>query len=176
MGGARTPRYSPIQSPKIYVKIRKATDEDIPFMIELERASVTSAHWTETQYHHLLRPERLVLLASREDAPADSNSRAPIFGFAVALHVGPEWELENIVVAAAAQRKGVGKGLLEALFDAARKTNSEAVFLEVRESNHGARELYEESGFTQSGRRKSYYSNPLEDAILYRLALAKPFS
>jgi len=158
------------------VKIRKATAADIPFMIELDRASATSAHWTEPQYRNLLRPERLVLVASREQEPAATAIKEPLLGFVVALQVAPEWELENVVVASDARRTRVGMRLLEALFDAARKTNSEAVFLEVRESNHTARLFYEKSGFLQSGRRKSYYSNPLEDAVLYRLVLTKPFS
>jgi ribosomal-protein-alanine N-acetyltransferase len=158
------------------VKIRKATADDIPFMFELDRASATSAHWTEPQYRNLLRPERLVLVASREQEPAATAIKEPLLGFVVALQVAPEWELENVVVASDARRTRVGMRLLEALFDAARKTNSEAVFLEVRESNHTARLFYEKSGFGQSGRRKSYYSNPLEDAVLYRLVLTKPFS
>jgi ribosomal-protein-alanine N-acetyltransferase len=45
------------------------------------------------------------------------------------------------------------------------------VFLEVRESNAAARTLYENAGFEQTGRRRSYYTSPLEDAILYRRTL-----
>jgi len=93
-------------------------------------------------------------------------------GFLIAHHLAPEWELENIVVAHAARHRGIGKRLLEALFDAARETNSSAVFLEVRESNTAARTLYEGSGFEQTGRRRSYYTSPSEDAILYRRVLA----
>jgi ribosomal-protein-alanine N-acetyltransferase len=54
---------------------------------------------------------------------------------------------------------------------AAKRTNSTSVFLEVRESNTAARTLYERAGFEQSGRRESYYTNPPEDAILYRFTL-----
>jgi [ribosomal protein S18]-alanine N-acetyltransferase len=54
---------------------------------------------------------------------------------------------------------------------AARETNSESVFLEVRESNHEARAFYEKVGFKLDGRRKSYYSNPPEAATLYRMAV-----
>jgi ribosomal-protein-alanine N-acetyltransferase len=42
------------------------------------------------------------------------------------------------------------------------------VFLEVRESNSAARTLYEKAGFEATGLRKSYYANPVEDAVLYR--------
>ena len=145
-------------------------------MIELDRAVATSAHWTKAQYDELYRADRLVLVATNDVGPAAPSAPGPILGFIVALHIAPEWELENVVVSAIAQRKGIGMRLLEALFDAVRKTNTEAVFLEVRESNQAARLFYEKSGFAQSGRRKSYYSNPLEDAVLYRKTLGKTFS
>jgi [ribosomal protein S18]-alanine N-acetyltransferase len=75
-------------------------------------------------------------------------------------------------VAPSARRIGVGKRLLERLLDGARETHSTSVFLEVRESNVAARTLYEKLGFRETGRRKSYYASPLEDAVLYSLALS----
>jgi len=102
---------------------------------------------------------------------AEARGEFAILGFLIAQHIGPEWELENIVVAHEVQGKGVGTRLLNELFAQAKQANSEAVFLEVRESNVAARGLYEKLGFKESGRRKCYYSNPLEDAILYRRTL-----
>jgi len=147
--------------------IRHATAADIPHIMTLERASSTAGHWTEQQYQQLFGsrfdgPQRLVLVAE--------TSRV-VLGFLIAQHVAPEWELENIVVADADRRKGLGKQLLDALLVRARETNSDAVFLEVRESNASARALYESAGFEGSGRRKSYYGAPQEDAILYRQSL-----
>jgi ribosomal-protein-alanine N-acetyltransferase len=99
-----------------------------------------------------------------------------LLGFLVARHLAPEWELENLVVAPTIRRKGLGKRLLDGLLAHADGTNSDAVFLEVRESNASARALYESAGFAQTGRRKSYYAEPQEDAILYRRSLHEPFS
>jgi ribosomal-protein-alanine acetyltransferase len=146
-------------------------------MMDLERQCVTAGHWTEEQYRHALRrggPERLLLVAdaSVPIASGDDETRAGaasgIRGFLVAQHLAPEWELENIVVAPTARRKGLGKRLLDALLAASRKTNSNSVFLEVRESNVAARTLYEKAGFDPAGRRKFYYTDPPEDAVLYR--------
>jgi len=159
-------------------------------MLDLERSSATAARWTEQQYRQAFEStgaERLVLVAdtpphaTREVTASDATASAAsasadgasLQGFLVALHLPPEWELENIVVAASAQRQGLGKQLLEALLDAARKTNSASVILEVRESNAAARTLYEKTGFEQSGSRKSYYTNPREDAVLYCLTLGQ---
>jgi ribosomal-protein-alanine N-acetyltransferase len=147
------------------VKIRPATSADIAALMELERASPTAAHWTEQQYRELFHggSERLVIVAEFEASSGDGT----LAGFLVARRIAPDWELENIVVAASARRNGLGTRLLQTLFARASETNTKSVFLEVRESNTAARALYERSGFRQTGNRKSYYTNPLEHAILY---------
>jgi [ribosomal protein S18]-alanine N-acetyltransferase len=158
--------------------IRLATAADISSIVHLERSCASAAHWTEQQYRQLLESEdakRLVLVA---DAPFHSapDENAPgssfdILGFLVARHLTPEWELENLVVASTARRQGLGRRLMQALLAMARETNSHSVFLEVRESNAAARSLYEKTGFAQTGRRKAYYKDPPEDALLYRFSL-----
>lgn len=165
--------------------IRPATSADIPSIMLLEREVATAAHWSEPQYRQAFAgdgPTRLLLAAEEvvEASPPISSSSGEetksaytiVLGFLVARHLAPEWELENIVVASTARRKGLGRQLLNALLSAARETNSESVFLEVRASNAAARTLYEKAEFKQAGRRKSYYADPVEDAVLYRLALA----
>jgi len=151
--------------------------------MDLERVCATAAHWTEQQYRQMLQPgrgdpQRLVLVAegvpevlSKPGGRAHSDAGACVCGFLVARHLALDWELENIVVAPTARRMGLGNRLLDALFAAARETNSEAVFLEVRESNAAARALYGKAGFEPTARRRSYYANPQEDAILYRKSL-----
>lgn len=145
-------------------------------MMELERACPTAAHWTEQQYLDLFRQdvdgaERLALAAELSSETPRHDETSGVAGFLVARNVAHEWELENILVAPAMRRKGLGKQLVDALLAHATETDSECVFLEVRESNSSARSLYEGMGFQQTGRRKSYYVNPLEDAILYRRSL-----
>ena len=133
--------------------------------MRLERFSNTAAHWSEQQYESLIQANdpavsKLALVAERQEGSV-------ILAFLIAKHVAPEWELENIVVDPQMQGKGIGTRLLDELLARAKQSNSDAVFLEVRESNTPARKLYQKLGFEETGRRKSYYSNPLEDAILY---------
>jgi ribosomal-protein-alanine N-acetyltransferase len=80
--------------------------------------------------------------------------------------------LESIAVAAGFQRQGVARRLFEAAAGELRRVPVSEVFLEVRESNGPGKALYRTLGFTESGRRKGYYADPVEDAILMRLALA----
>jgi ribosomal-protein-alanine acetyltransferase len=159
------------------VNIRRAVSQDVPSIVGLERSCSTAAHWDECRYQELFRPgtlERLALVA--EEAPhspssPESAGGLSVIGFLIARHVASEWELENIAVARAFQSQGVAKRLLNALSDQAQQAGSESIYLEVRESNTAARNLYEKAGFAQTGRRKAYYSNPHEDAVLYRKSL-----
>lgn len=156
------------------MQIRTATLADIASILLLERQSPPAGHWTEQQYRDILEPantQRLVLLVQTTTPPPATNKGSRILGFLVAHHLTPDWELENIAICLQERRKGLGKKLLEALLAAAHRTNSVCVFLEVRESNTAARTFYQKAGFEQTGRRKAYYENPVEDAVLYRLAL-----
>ena len=148
------------------VTLRSATSADIPALMTLERQAATAAHWVQSDYDRLFDPAgptRLCLVI--EEA-------GRIEGFLVALRAGAEWELENVVVAEGVRHRGVASRLLKELLDRAKAHGAEAVFLEVRESNMPARLLYEKWAFVESGRRKQYYREPLEDAISYRLRLA----
>jgi [ribosomal protein S18]-alanine N-acetyltransferase len=154
---------------------RSATPADVPSMIRIERQCATAAHWTEGQYRQAVQGEgvgRLVLVAESSTALASrSSAGGDVVGFLVARQIAAEWELENVIIAPTARRQGLGRQLLDALFSAAREANGVAVFLEVRESNTAARSLYETAGFEQTGRRKGYYTDPVEDAVLYRFNL-----
>jgi [ribosomal protein S18]-alanine N-acetyltransferase len=150
-------------------------------MMDLERQNPSAGHWSRNQYealfattHRQPRSERFILLAE-DDGEAQpeglSHAMSGILAFLIAHRVDVEWELENVVVAGAARRRGVATRLLGELISHARAERGTAVFLEVRESNQSARALYRRAGFTETGLRKSYYSNPPEDAILCRLTL-----
>jgi ribosomal-protein-alanine N-acetyltransferase len=76
----------------------------------------------------------------------------------------PEREILNLAVAPVFRRMGIGSALLsEELRTAA------DFFLEVRESNLAAQELYRRFGFTEVGRRADYYRFPIESAIVMKM-------
>ena len=66
-----------------------------------------------------------------------------IQGFLVARALDKEWEIENMAVSGPARRHGLGTRLLGEFLDRVRVAGAQGVFLEVRESNHAARALYE---------------------------------
>ncbi|MGC1435574.1 MAG: ribosomal protein S18-alanine N-acetyltransferase [Terriglobales bacterium] len=146
------------------MRIRLATPADIPTMMTLERRAASAAHWSAEQYQAVFSGESRVALVLEEEADVQ--------GFIAGRAVGEEWEIENIAVAGPVQRSGLGTRLLGEFLDWARGRGAEEVFLEVRESNFAARRLYEKWAFLETGRRKDYYREPEEDAIVYRLGLA----
>lgn len=147
------------------IAIRHATLDDIPQMLRLERLSEGASHWSEPQYQSLIGVKDADI--STVALVAECEANPSVVGFLIARHVSPEWELENIVVSHETRGQGIGTRLMQELLTHAQQTNSKAVFLEVRESNIAAISLYLKLGFQQTGRRKSYYSNPVEDAVLY---------
>jgi ribosomal-protein-alanine N-acetyltransferase len=146
--------------------IRPAMPADIPAMKRLAEHSATAAHWSRDQYDQIFAqdlPQRLAMIVQ------DSGG---LQGFLIAKGVLDEWEIENIAIAGPARRRGLGTRLLGEFLDHARAKGARAVFLEVRESNLAARALYEKWSFYESGRRPRYYSDPVEDAIIYRHTFA----
>jgi [ribosomal protein S18]-alanine N-acetyltransferase len=157
--------------------VRRATAADVPAMMDLERRSPTAAHWSLQQYEDLFVPakgekqsERLAWIVE------DEHGVREILAFLIAHRIVREWELENIAVAGAVRGRGVGTRLLGEFIAHARAEKASGIFLEVRESNESARALYRKMGFEETGSRKSYYSDPAEDAILCRLSFVRTFS
>jgi len=102
-----------------------------------------------------------------QDAPVQENSAPLAVGFLVAQCGGLEWELENIAVLPGFRRRGAGAALLSALLEEAGTRHAERILLEVRASNQSAIRLYGQAGFQLLARRRGYYQNPTEDALLF---------
>ena len=134
--------------------------------MSLASQAETSGHWSYEQYEQAVRnsPLRRITLVL--------EAQSKILGFLVAQAIDHEWELENIVVAASHRRTGFGSRLLNEFLDLIRREQAESIFLEVRESNHAARRLYEKFGFVQTARRPNYYNQPREDALTCQLKIS----
>jgi ribosomal-protein-alanine N-acetyltransferase len=147
-------------------------------MAELERESPTSANWSHQHFESLFKttaPELskyFVLVAEDQSKSGSATVSAPtssMVAYLAAHCIDNDWELQYIVVAKKSRRRGVATSLMNEFFSHVRATGGSQISLEVRESNHDARRLYSALGFTETGLRRSYYSNPPEDAILCRL-------
>ena len=95
-----------------------------------------------------------------------------VAGFAVLMVAADEAEVTNIAVRSASRRAGVGAALLDEVIGEARRRGARTIYLDVRESNAAARALYASRAFETVGRRRRYYSSPVEDALSLRLVVA----
>jgi ribosomal-protein-alanine N-acetyltransferase len=146
--------------------VRRAQSEDVPRLMEIARHSATAAQWNEEDYAKIFAPDsvrgHLALAVLENDK---------VMGFLLARSVAQddyEWEIENVVVLGTARRRGLGTRLLREFLELAGARGAREVFLEVRESNEAARNLYEKRAFVEVGRRTDYYRNPAEDALIFR--------
>ena len=94
-----------------------------------------------------------------------------VLGYISLYRVLDEGYINNVAVRPEARRQGVATALLQEL----RRQGGELAFitLEVRESNQGARTLYDGLGYREVGRRRGYYFHPKEDANIMTLELKK---
>jgi [ribosomal protein S18]-alanine N-acetyltransferase len=94
-----------------------------------------------------------------------------LLGWAGIRVIDAEAEILTVGVIPSARRHGLGRDLLHALLDEARRREAREVFLEVRADNDGAQKLYETEGFSVLGRRLGYYDHGRMDAVTMRLEL-----
>ena len=139
------------------MKIRPATEADLPAILEIERASFGDP-WTERSFRAMLGHETVQLRVAER--------AGHILGYSVAWSVADEAEVANLAVAAPVRRQGIGTALLDDLLAVMDTRPGTTVYLEVRASNTAAQALYASRGFTAHGRRNAYYTAPLEDAVV----------
>ena len=97
-----------------------------------------------------------------------------LVGYCVAMFGVDEMHLLNITIAPPWRRRGHARRLLDELVSVCRQRSADRLWLEVRESNLDAREVYGRLGFAAAGIRRGYYPAPAgarEDAIVMTLDL-----
>ncbi len=144
------------------LRIRGMTLDDLGSVVAIERASF-GVPWTSSTFRSLLgRPGTGMWVA---------EVGGEVVGYAVVWAVLDQAELGNVAVGSAFRRRGIAGRLVETVVGWLEAQGVKEVFLEVRETNHGAQALYAAHGFEPVGRRKGYYSHPREDALVLRRAV-----
>ncbi len=134
--------------------------EDVSGLAELDRECF-SVPWSEKSFFDESENKIAHYVVAK-----DKNR---IIGYAGFWHVADEADITNIAVAKDLRRQGIGKKLLEEIIKKAKELKLSLMTLEVRESNCAAIELYKRYGFEEIGRRKRYYHDPVEDALIMTL-------
>jgi ribosomal-protein-alanine N-acetyltransferase len=147
----------------VAVTLRPAGSSDLEAIAVIERQSFGDP-WSAAEFESVLSLAHTIFLV------AVSGADDEIAGYVVALAVVDEAEILNVAVSPALRSNGIGGGLLDAALAEVEKRGALSVFLEVRLSNASARALYGSRRFIEVSRRKGYYRNPSEDALVMRRA------
>jgi ribosomal-protein-alanine N-acetyltransferase len=141
--------------------IRPMRRGDVSAVTELEETTFTMP-WSDATFRGLLRRKDVDALVAIDD-----DDR--LAGYVIAWGVYDQGELANLCVTDDQLGTGLGRRLLDEVMARLEARGIRQVFLEVRESNVRARRFYERHGFREVGRRRRYYVEPEEDAlVLYR--------
>jgi [ribosomal protein S18]-alanine N-acetyltransferase len=138
------------------LEIRRLTYADLPQVIAVERRAFPTP-WSLAMFVlELSKPSGICLAATQDDR---------IVGYLICSRYDTVWHLMNVAVEPRLQRQGIATALIERLFELA-DSPSEQYTLEVRTSNDAAIRLYERFGFRGAGRRRGYYHDNREDALI----------
>ena len=141
------------------MEIRKMTAREVPQVAELEKLCFAMPWSEKSVAGELENPLSLWLVAMEGDSLA---------GYVGSQTVIDETDMMNLAVAPEFRRQGVGEALVNTLTASLKELGSRCLTLEVRDSNEAARALYGKLGFVEVGRRRGYYRDPREDALILR--------
>jgi ribosomal-protein-alanine N-acetyltransferase len=149
------------RSPEI--RIRAMEESDVPAVIAIERAAYQFP-WSETIFRDCVRVGYVCRVAVIAGQPV---------GYGVMSTGAGEAHVLNLCIRPEYRCRGLGRRMLEHLFDRAQIAGVHDVFLEVRPSNTAAIRLYQSLGFRPIGVRRGYYQalGGREDAVVLKLEL-----
>ena len=139
-------------------EIRHMAAQDARTVSEILQSAPEASDWSEASVRDSLLDKKVIGLVS----VCGDEICGCIFG----VNIAGEAEILNLAVKFSHRRRGIGAELVRQMLSEWAQQGTQRVFLEVRESNAGAIELYERLGFRRVGRRKAYYSSPVEDALV----------
>ena len=147
------------------VIIRNMTENDIPYVHAIETASFNDAWDKEAFVYSVNAAHDYGIVAAKNDT---------VCGFLIMRISFDTADIINVCVAKEFRQEKIGTRLLRAALSYGVQAGVMRCLLEARWSNVPAIRLYENEGFIKEGIRKSYYSNPVEDAIIMIKELQVP--
>jgi ribosomal-protein-alanine N-acetyltransferase len=140
------------------VDLRRLESGDLDAVEEIERVSYPTP-WSRSMFAaELQKPSSLAIGAY--------HGSGELVGYAIVSRYVDAWHVMNIAVIPEFRRRGIGKSLLERLFEVTASDPQRGYTLEVRVSNADAIRLYEKLGFEARGIRRGYYTDNREDALI----------
>lgn len=137
--------------------IRYLDATDLETVQKLLSSVPEAAAWSAGDYRLALQRNLSMRVAEEEGI---------VCGLVAFRTMADEAEILNLAVDSTRRRRGIGSRLMKDALAACKAAGVKKIFLEVRDSNQAAQNFYLRMGFTEVGRRREYYSRPLEDALV----------
>ncbi len=134
-----------------------ARAEHIPLIAELEKQTF-SHPWSESSLNMFFETESALYAICLADGELAS--------YCTMMLVLDEVQIINVATAEKYKRQGYAEAVIELTLEEARRRGISSISLEVRESNAPAIALYEKFGFFEAGKRKDFYTDPRENALV----------
>lgn len=141
--------------------ISQMNDENVEGVAVLEKENFSDGWSLNSLKEELNNPNAVYFVMKDENSSEVVAAAGMIVSFDIA-------DIMNVSVKKEYRRNALGSRLIERLIEEGRKIGVKEFVLEVRENNEAARKLYEKEGFVFEGIRPDFYSNPKENAALYR--------
>jgi [ribosomal protein S18]-alanine N-acetyltransferase len=141
------------------VTIRRMIGSDAPAALSLLEESPEASMWSRESLEESI--SQWIAWAAELDGQ--------VVGFLIGRPAGDEFEILNLAVGEKFRRRGIATKLIQTVTETARAAGVAQIFLEVRASNLPGIALYTHLAFHVCGRRKNYYRDPMEDAVLLTL-------
>jgi ribosomal-protein-alanine N-acetyltransferase len=139
--------------------IVRMNESHVSAVAELEKLCFSDP-WSENSVASELKNKLALWLVAEEEGR--------VSGYIGSQTCGDESDVMNVAVHPDFRRRGIAEALVNRLVEELKAIDSHSLTLEVRASNVPAISLYEKLGFSEVGRRKNYYRNPREDALIMR--------
>ena len=139
--------------------IQRMNQSHVTAVAELEKLCFSDP-WSENSVASELQNKLALWLVAENEGQ--------VAGYIGSQTVCNETDMMNVAVHPNFRRRGIAEALIVALVEELKAMESTCLTLEVRASNAPAIALYEKLGFSEIGRRKNYYRNPKEDALILR--------
>ncbi|AEV35007.1 Ribosomal-protein-alanine acetyltransferase [Pseudovibrio sp. FO-BEG1] len=133
--------------------IERAEKDDLPKLAKLH-AECFKQNWGTAELTTIFEQKGVFFLSARTSGVTGKTD----LGFVVIRSIAGEAEVLTIAVSPKQQNKGIGRKLMEAAIFQLYSDRTEALFLEVDDTNDSALKLYKKLGFKQVGERKAYYA------------------
>lgn len=141
------------------VTVRPMTGSDAPAALSLLKECPEASMWSGESLEESI--SQWIAWAAELDGQ--------VVGFLIGRSAGDEFEILNLAVGKKFRRRGIATKLIRSVTESARAAGAAQIFLEVRASNLPGIALYTHLAFRVCGRRKNYYRDPVEDAVLLTL-------